>query len=182
MAKRLWLTILASLITISSLFFVFGTADYELAYGQQEQDRVSSIDIKQEMNLTLGSPLYSEKFTVPKTANDNLTTPEFSFSGQGTLNGIKITATGNGHSLQREDGTVSVTNGRALFTSENGSASYSFEEILKMKDNVVRHHGAAFFDANATGNLEFLNSIIGVYKSVIDEEGRGTFAMWRLDE
>lgn len=170
------------MVTVLSLFLVLASTDYELTYGQQEGDRVGSIDIKEEMNLTLGDPLYSEKFTVPKNANDNLTTPEFSFSGHGTLNGIKISATGNGHSILREDGTISVTNGRALFTSENGTASYSFEEILKMKNNVVRHHGAAFFDANATGNLKFLNSLVGVYKSVIDEEGTGTFAMWRLDK
>ena len=73
----------------------------------------------------------------------------------------------------------SITDGRALFTStENGSATYSFEAIIDIEDNVTRHLGAAFFDANATGNLEFLNSIVGVYKALIDE--KGIFAMWEL--
>src|SRR4249919_2243637 len=91
-------------MAILSSLLVFSSTNYEMAYGQQEQDQINSIDMKQEMNLTLGNPLYTEKFTVPKTANDKLTSSEFSFSGEGSLNGMKITATGNGHSVPREDG------------------------------------------------------------------------------
>jgi hypothetical protein len=168
-------TILSSLLTFST--------SHELVYGQQQPNQTGTIDISQElkMNLTLGKPLYTEKFIVPKSVNDNSTSPAFSFLGSGILNGMNITAAGNGHAVPRGDGTISVTNGRALFTSDNGVASYSFEEILNMEDNVARHLGAAFFDANATGNLEFLKSVVGVYKSLIDEDGRGTFAMWQLE-
>lgn len=172
----------ALVMAILSSLLVFSTTNYELVYGQQEQDQIDSIDIKQEMNLTLGKPLYTEEFIVPKTANDNLTSSEFSFSGEGTLHGMKIIATGSGPTVPREDGTILVTNGRGLFTSESGTASYSFEEVINIKDNVARHLGAAFFDANATGNLEFLKSIVGVYKSVIDEQGKGTLSMWQLDK
>jgi hypothetical protein len=85
-------------------------------------------------------------------------------------------SSGNGLILPREDGSSAVTDGRALFTSKNGSnASYSFEAIINMEENVTRHLGAAFFDANATGNLEFLKNIVGVYKAVLDE--KGTFTM-----
>ena len=70
------------------------------------------------------------------------------------LNDIKVSATGNGLMVPREDGTNSITDGRALFASENGSASYSFGAIIGIKDNITRHLGAAFFYSNATGNLE----------------------------
>ena len=50
--------------------------------------------------------------------------------------------------------------------------------IINIKDNVTRNLGAAFFDANATGNLKFLNSVVGVYKAVLDE--KGTFNMWQI--
>ncbi len=130
------------------------------------------------MNLTLGTPLYTEIFTVPKSQDDNSTSSVYSFSGHGTLNGMKVSATGNGLMVPREDGTSSITDGRTLFTSENGSASYSFEALIDIEDNLTRHLGAAFFDANATGNLEFLKSIVGVYKALIDE--KGIFAMWQL--
>jgi hypothetical protein len=86
---------------------------------------------------------------------------------------------GNGLIVPREDDTSAVTDGRALFTSKNGgNASYSFEAIINIEGNITRHLGAAFFDVNATGNLEFLKNIVGVYKAVLDE--KGTFAMWQL--
>jgi hypothetical protein len=81
----------------------------------------------------------------------------FHFSRSGILKGKKITATGNGHAVPRGAGTLSVTNGGDLYTYENGVASYSFEEVLNVEDNVARHLGAAFFDAKKRiGNLEFL--------------------------
>lgn len=116
---------------------------------------------------------------MPKSQNDNFTTSIYSFTGNCNLSGIKVSASGNGVIVPREDGTSSITDGRALFTSENGNASYSFGAIIDTEDNVIRHVGASLFDANATGNLEFLKSIVGVYKAVIDDK-KGTFAMWQL--
>ena len=150
----------------------------QLIYAQQQENQTDFIDIQERMNLTLGKPIYTERFTVPQSQQDNLTSSVYSFSGNGTLNDIKVSATGNGLMVPREDGTSSITDGRALFTSENGKASYSFGAIIDIKDNITRHLGAAFFDANATGNLEFLNSVVGVYKALIGE--KGTFTMWQL--
>ena len=85
----------------------------------KEENLTDFIDI-QEMNLTLGKPMYTVIFTVPKFQNDNdnnLTNSVYSFSGNGTLNGMKIFATGNGVIVPREDGTSSITDGRTLFTS-----------------------------------------------------------------
>ena len=101
---------------------------------------------------------------MPKSQDDNLTSSVYSFSGNRTLNGMKVSTNGM---VSREDGTSSITNGRAFFTSENGRTSYSCGGIIDIEGNVTRHLGAAFFDANATGNLEFLKSIIGVYKALI---------------
>jgi hypothetical protein len=151
----------------------------ELVYAQQKENQTNFIDIQgEQMNLTLGKPIYTERFTVPNSQQDNLTSSVYSFSGNGTLNDIKVSATGNGLMVPREDGTSSITDGRALFTSENGKATYSFGAIIDIKDNITRHLGAAFFDANSTGNLEFLNSVVGVYKALIGE--KGTFTMWQL--
>ena len=52
---------------------------------------------------------------------------------------MKISATGNGLMVPREDGTSSITDGRAFFTSENGSVSYSFGAIIDIEDNVTRY-------------------------------------------
>ena len=160
---------------------MFSSTYDELVYAQQQKENQPDfINIQgEQMNLTLGKPIYTEIFTVPKSQNNNLTSSVYSFSGNGTLNDIKVSATGNGLMVPREDGTSSITDGIVLFTSENGKASYSFGAIIDIKNNITRHLGAAFFDANATGNLEFLNSVVGVYKALIGDE-KGTFTMWQL--
>ena len=144
------------LTTMILSLLMFSSIDNELIYAQREENHTYFIDIQERMNLTLGKPIYLEIFTVPKSQDDDLTSSVYSFSGNGTLNSIKVSATGNGLMEPREDGTSSITDGRALFTSENGRASYSFGAIINIEDNVTRHLGAAFFDANATGSLEFL--------------------------
>jgi hypothetical protein len=175
--KVLYSIVVVLAITMFVYLLIFSFTNNELLYAQQQEQNQTDI---QEINLTLGKPTYTEKFTVPKSIDEKLSSSVYSFSGNGTLNGMKITTTGNALMLPREDGTSSITDGRALFISENGgSASYSFEAIINMEDNVTKHRGAAFFDANATGNLEFLKNVVGVYKAVINE--KGTFAMWQLE-
>ncbi|HZL21869.1 MAG TPA: hypothetical protein VFC05_00980 [Nitrososphaeraceae archaeon] len=178
--KFLYAILLVVTTTMVAPLSLFSSTYDELVYAQQHKEENQTIDIQQEeqMNLNLGKPIYTEIFTAPKS-HDKLTSSVYSFSGNGTINGMEISSSGNGLIIPREDGTSAVTDGRALFTSKNGgNASYSFEAIINIKENVTRHLGAAFFDANATGNLEFLQSVVGVYKAVLDE--KGTFTMWQL--
>ena len=83
---------------------MFSTPYYEFVYSQKEENQTDFIDKQKEMNLTLDKPIYIERFTVPNSQNDNLTTSIYSFSGNGNLSGIKVSATGNGVMVQREDG------------------------------------------------------------------------------
>ena len=85
------------IISVSMFSFTYN----ELVYAQQEENQADFIDIEEDMNLTLGKPIYIERFTVPKTQNDNLTTSIYSFSGNGNLSGIKVSATGNGVMVPR---------------------------------------------------------------------------------
>lgn len=116
--------VLYSFLVVAALMIVpllmFSSTDAELVYAQQEENQTDFIDIQEEMNLTLGKPIYTEIFTVPKSQDDEFTSSVYSFSGNGTLNGMKVSSTGNGLMVPREDGTSSITDGRALFTSENG--------------------------------------------------------------
>ena len=66
-----------------------------LVDAQQGENQTDFIDIQgEQMNLTLGKPLYTEKFTVPKSSSTNndksLTNSVYSFLGNGTLNGLKV--------------------------------------------------------------------------------------------
>jgi hypothetical protein len=65
------------------------------------------------MNLTLSQ--YIQKYLQCQNLNNNLTSSVYSFSGNGTLNDIKVSATGNGLMVPKEDGNSSITDGRGLF-------------------------------------------------------------------
>lgn len=182
------LLVLATILAIPISFVYL----LEIGYSQQQQQEINSpltsIDI-QNTNLTLGMPIYVEKFEVlaslgsDEAASNNIAnsnSSEYSFKGNGTLKDLNISATGSGNVITREDGTSSIT-GRAIFISQNGNASYSFEDIANTEDNITQKLGSAFFDANATGSLEFLKSSVGVYESYVDnKDGQGIFAMWNL--
>ena len=138
------------------------------------------------VNLSTPKNLNFQKVKISETLKI-VSTPAssaYSFEGNGTLDNLQITASGFGNEVAREDGTNFLT-GRALFTSsQNGYASYSFEAITNTTEEDIRTSlGAAFFDANATGNLESLKSIVGVYESYIDDnQGKGIFAMWHIKD
>lgn len=72
----------------------------------QEANLLNSIDI-QNVNITLGTPIYTERFEVPRSQginnNDNaaIDSSIYSFAGNGTLNDIEISATGSGNITSR---------------------------------------------------------------------------------
>ena len=76
--------VLYSILIVAATMIVpllmFSSTD-ELVYAQQEENQTDFIDIQKEMNLTLGKPIYTEIFTVPKSQDNNLTSSVYSFSG-----------------------------------------------------------------------------------------------------
>jgi hypothetical protein len=58
-----------------------------------------------------------------------------------------------------------------IFTGQ-GFTKELYEELRKEVD----------WENNPPAGIILHAAEVGVYKSVIDEDGRGTFAMWRLDE
>jgi len=76
-----------------------------IGYSQQqgESSILDSINVKNS-NLTLGKPFYTEKFEFPLSQNsgdskNNGTSASsvYSFEGNGTLDNLQITASGNGN-------------------------------------------------------------------------------------
>ena len=88
--------VVVATIMVASLSLFSYTYD-ELVYAQQHEEKNQTIDIQYEeqMNLNLGKPIYTEIFTAPKS-HDKLTSSVYSFSGNGTLNGMEISSSGNG--------------------------------------------------------------------------------------
>jgi hypothetical protein len=188
------LAIIFLITSIATTIYALSLGNTVYSQQQQQQGRnisiLDSVDVK-NTNLTLGKPFYTERFVFPKSQNlgdsknnDASASSVYSFKGNGSINDLQIAASGVGNEIPRGDGT-SFLNGRALFTSsQNGTASYTFEAITNTtKEGIKTGLGTAFFDANATGDLKPLKSIVGVYESYIDQnEGKGIFAIWHIKD
>jgi hypothetical protein len=122
--------------------------------------------------LNLGSPLFIEHYNIissNKTMVNGTEATQVVILGNGTIKGINITSTGKALIIPRSEG-VSYIEGAADFKSNGGNATYTFQAI--------GNYGAAFFNSNATGNLSFLNNMVGMYKVDRIEGGPDIFTMW----
>ena len=72
--KILYFILVVVATTMIVPLLMFSSTDYELVYPQQQKENQTDfIDIQgEQMNLTLGKPIYTEIFTVPKSQNNNL--------------------------------------------------------------------------------------------------------------
>ena len=122
--------------------------------------------------LNLGSPVFIEYYNIissKKTMVNGTEATEVVILGNGTIKGINITSTGKALIMPRSNG-VPYIEGAADFKTNSGKATYAFQAI--------GNYGAAFFDSNATGNLSFLNNMVGIYKIDRIEDGDDVFTMW----
>jgi hypothetical protein len=93
--------------------------------------------------------------------------------GNETIKGINITSTGKALIIPRPKGVPYIEGAADFRTTDNGNsgkATYVFQAI--------GDYGAAFFNSNATGNLSFLNNVVGVYKVDRIEGSDDVFTMW----
>lgn len=161
------LIVIFFLVIISSAF-TFG----------KSSEAVSLVDTR------LGAPLYKEQFKVTSTHNmmiDGKNGSVAFFSGNGTLNGIAIKSSGKGLLVPRSDESAYI-HGRVNFTAADNSAeraSYIFQAISQTsKDGISRSSGDVVFDEKATGRLNILSNLVGIFKAESKNDGTGTFVMW----
>jgi hypothetical protein len=154
-------------LTIISSIFILGMHIYSPALAQESNSTNA---------LNLGSPVFIEHYNIissKKTMVNGTEATEVVILGNGTISGINITSTGKALVIPRLNG-VSYIEGAADFrTTDNGNsgnATYVFQAI--------GDYGAAFFNANATGDLSFLNNMVGIYKVDRIEGGDDIFIMW----
>jgi hypothetical protein len=145
---------------------------------------MDSTTIVNSQKATTHSPLYTEvdKTISQKAIFVNGTTHAKAviFSGHGAANGANYTDGGKGLIIPRGFGGVIDSKGYgAMRSSGGGKASFTFHEIGNSKPNgTITATGAAFFDANATGNLAFLGNVVAVYKDQIYKNGTDKVTAW----
>jgi hypothetical protein len=115
----------------------------------------------------LGEPFFVEKgkITSQKEIGPNRT--QFNFSSNGTMNGnIEVTnkgvimgiSKGNNQVFDQEQGVISTING-------NETANYTLIAVENIPQNGnLSFRGAVAYSTNSTGELSFLNGILGIFK------------------
>jgi hypothetical protein len=127
-------------------------------------------------SATLGEPFFVEKgkVTVQKEIGPNRT--QFTFTGNGTMNGnIEVTNTGKLVSVSKGN-NLSFERGQGVIATKDGSetANYTLIDVFNGKDFL----GAQAYSTNSTGKLAFLNNILGIIKGGQDDSGNYAAEHW----
>ncbi len=132
-------------------------------------------------------PFYSENITVTAQNPINATHVEVSLSGNGTLTLPNSTETiavnSTGTALVNFDTTSVIA--QELLTKEDGSenASATIYEITRHDVNTRTEKGVvtAIFETNSTGELAFLDGLIGVGQADVDAAGNTDITLWEFE-
>jgi hypothetical protein len=127
-------------------------------------------------SATLGEPYFVEKgkSTAHKEIGPNIT--HYIFTANGTINGnIEVTDTGEFLSISIGDDLL-FEPGKGVIATKDGSetANYTSMDV----GNSTNYQGASVYVTNSTGELSFLNGIMGIYKGEADENGNFELSEW----
>jgi hypothetical protein len=125
---------------------------------------------------TLGEPYFVEKgkSTVQREIGPNITL--YTFTANGTMNGnIEVTDEGEFLSISIGDDLI-FEPGEGVITTKDGSEMANYTSIDV--GNSTNYQGASVYITNSTGQLSFLNGIMGIYKGEADENGNFELKEW----
>jgi hypothetical protein len=130
----------------------------------------------------LGEPFFKEtgKITGQKDISPNKM--QVSFSANGTLKDvINVTNTGDFVSISRGD-NLTFAQGQGIFTKADGmeTARYNFIGVGNVtQEGKTAFVGAVAYHTNSTGDLAFMNNILGIFKVELDKTGSFTGIEWQ---
>ena len=127
-------------------------------------------------SATLGEPYFVEKgkSTVQYEIGPNVTL--YTFTANGTMNGnIEVTDAGEFLSISIGD-NLTFEPGKGVIATKDGSETANYSSIDV--GNSTNYQGASVYITNSTGQLSFLNGIMGIYKGEADENGNFELQEW----
>ena len=135
-------------------------------------------------NLILESSDISAGIRVLEVGGDRGPKIEVSYVGNATIRGgINATNMGTVWSITNPDGII-YGEGKGILTSTTGEmATYTIQSVGQYgSDGKLRNHGSIFFNTNtsSSGQLSFLNNMVGVYADEIDSTGNAITKVWEL--
>src|SRR5215212_11211329 len=184
----LLLTIIASSSMILSE--PFKIADIE-AQDQNNQNTTLATSAPSTINVTIGDliaegPAVSTGLRVLDIGTgDKGPKLEVSYVANATIRGgINARDIGTSWSITNPDGTR-YSEGQGILTTKTTSemATYTFQAIGQYgPDGKLRNHGSVFFNSNtsSSGQLSFLNKMVGVFADEIDAAGNSMTRIWEL--
>ena len=128
-------------------------------------------------SATLGEPYLVEegKITGQKELGPNRT--QFTYTANGTMNGsTEVTDTGKFVSISKGEpapGLMTTKNG-VITTKDGETANYTGIDV----GNFTDYQGASAYSTNSTGELSFLNNMLGIYKGETEETGNFLLREW----
>ena len=182
----LLLTIIASSSVILSI--PFKIADVE---AQDLNTTLATTSTPSTINVTIGvliaqgSAVSTGLRVLDVGTGDKGPKLEVSYIGNATIRGgINATDMGTSWSMTNPDGTrYSEGQGILTSTATGEMATYTFQAIGQYgSDGKLRNHGSVFFNSNtsSSGQLSFLNKMVGVFADEIDAAGNSMTRIWEL--
>jgi hypothetical protein len=181
--------LLLTVIGSSSMILLapFKIADIEA----QDQNTTLATSAPSTINVTIGDlilegPAVSTGLRVLDVGTgDKGPKLEVSYIGNSSIRGgINATDMGTLWSITNLDGTrYSEGQGILTSTATGEMATYTFQAIGQYgSDGKLRNHGSVFFNSNtsSSGQLSFLNKMVGVFADEIDAAGNSMTRIWEL--
>jgi hypothetical protein len=182
----LLLTIIASSSVILSI--PFKIADVE---AQDLNTTLATTSTPSTINVTIGvliaqgSAVSTGLRVLDVGTGDKGPKLEVSYIGNATIRGGRnATDMGTLWSITNPDRTrYSEGQGILTSTATGEMATYTFQAIGQYgSDGKLRNHGSVFFNSNtsSSGQLSFLNKMVGVFADEIDAAGNSMTRIWEL--
>jgi len=104
---------------------------------------------------------------------------ETTFSGSAKYRGTDGTEIGTYRSVYRPEGVL-YGEGQGVITTMDGEiATWTGSGIGRFTgQGKIRFHGPLFYRTYSTGKLAFLNNLVGVYETQIDENQNFLYKVW----
>ena len=192
MVIKSMLTTFMLLLTIIGSSSIILSAPFKIAdIEAQDQNTTLATSAPSTINVTIGDlilegPAVSTGVRVLDVGTgDKGPKLEVSFIGNATIRGgINATDMGTVWSITNPDGTT-YSEGQGILTSTatGEMATYTFQAIGQYgPDGKLRNHGSVFFNSNisSSGQLSFLNKMVGVFADEIDAPGNSMTRVWEL--
>ena len=176
------------LVTMSLVLIIPGGVTFILVgpLSAFAQDNNFTITSKTPIeNITTSKPFFSESGIITdfKDLGDNKT--EFTYAGNGTLNGNISVTTKGAFTTSLIDGTVEYGKGNGQATTTDGSQNVSYDISYVQNitnDTKLPFTGALIWKTNSTGQLGSDYDVFGIVKGESDEISHNyAYSVWGLN-